>query len=410
MRSKALRAQRAKLIEDARALISAEDAGDEAFAQSEVMMAEASKLMTRITALEAADREAAELAQIHGAAAEQHNRSADEQAEAMAREKRILTAVLRGAVRTLSPEDQQHYRDGLAGRGINGVAATTPNSAGGYTIAPEYAREMLVTLKAFGGVREAARVLSTANGTTIPWPTNDDTANRARIIGENAEITADNDLVFGQVNIGSYKYATGVLKVSVELLQDSAFDFDALIRNAMMTRFARGLNADMTTGAGTAGPQGVVTGAAVGATGATGATVTVAPDSLIDLQHSIDPAVRNNGRWMLHDTTLAGLRKLKDAEGRYIWQQGVLVGEPDTLFGKPITVNQDMPVPAANAKSILFGNFGSYMIRDVMSVQMMVLRERYAEFAQVGYLAYMRSDGRYITANAEVKAYRHSAT
>lgn len=410
MRVNALRQQRAKAIEDARALIDKDGATDEDFAKSEELMATASKLQGQITQLEATMAADAELAEVRSRTAKENGRSEDEQASVTAREKRILTAQLRGAVRSLPPEDLKHFQDGMNGRGFNAAAGTTPNSAGGYTIAPEYAREMLVTLKEFGGVREVARVLSTGNGTEIPWPTNDDTGNRARIIGENTEIGADNDLTFGQVTIGAYKYATGVLKVSVELLQDSAFDFDSMVRSAMMTRFARGTNADFTNGTGTNQPQGVVTGAAIGKTAAVGNTTDVQLDDLIDLQHSIDPAVRKNGRFMLNDATLVTLRKKKDAEGRYIWQQGVLVGEPDTLFGKPITINQDMPVPAANAKSILFGDFSSYMIRDVLAVQMMVLRERYAEYAQVGYIAYMRTDGRYVTANSAVKALRHSAT
>lgn len=408
MRAKALRQQRAKLIQDARALIENSAATDEDFAKSETMMAEADKLMGQITALERAAAQEAALAEQRNDVQDRTGRSPDEQEGIAARERRIITAHLRGAVNTLSAEDQAHFQRSFGQ--IQGAATTTSNPGGGYTIAPEFQRELLTTLKAYGGVREVARTLSTETGATLPWPTNDDTSAVATIIDENTQVSNDADLTFGQVSIGSYTYKTGVLKVPVQLLQDSAFDFDGLVRDRMMTRFGRGHNVHFTTGTGSGQPQGVVTGSTLGVAGPTGQATSVKMDDLLELIHKPDPAVRKNGRFMLHDKTLLSLRKLKDNEGRYIWQQGTLAGEPDTLFGKPITINQDMPQMAANAKSILYGDFSSYLIRDVLGIQMMVLRERYADFLQVGYIAYMRTDARFISANQAVFHYVNSAT
>ena len=87
--------------------------------------------------------------------------------------------------------------------------------------------------------------------------------------------------------------------------------------------------------------------------------------------------------------------------GRPIWQMDMRAGQPDTLLGRPITINQDMPVPAANAKTVAFGDFtAGYLVRLVTGVLSMRLAERYAEFLQVGFLAFQRCDGMVQNANA----------
>jgi HK97 family phage major capsid protein len=104
------------------------------------------------------------------------------------------------------------------------------------------------------------------------------------------------------------------------------------------------------------------------------------------------------------------VKNLKDSQNRPLFLPGLTVGAPDQLYGYPISINQDMPAMAANAKSILFGNFNNYIIRDVVGVQMMVLRERFADFLQVGYIAFQRSDGKLVSAASPIKYYANSAT
>lgn len=294
-----------------------------------------------------------------------------------------------------------------------GVGTTT---AGGYAVAPEFRARIVERMKAFGRVRDVAEVITTTSGADLPWPTNDDTANVGAILAENTQVT-EQDFVLGQATLSVYMYTSKLVRVSFQLLQDSAFDLETWIGRKFAERLGRATNAHYTTGTGTAQPQGIVTGATVGKTGATGQTLTVIYNDLVDLVHSVDPAYRESGsvRFMMGDTITAAVRKLRDDSGgaglgRPLWEPSTQVGVPDSLLGYPITYNNDMPVPAANAKSIAFGDFNSaYVIRDVLDIQSLRLEERYADFLQVGFLAFLRTGGMVQDANA-VKVYQHSAT
>jgi HK97 family phage major capsid protein len=206
-------------------------------------------------------------------------------------------------------------------------------------------------------------------------------------------------------------YTSKMVRVSFQLLQDSVFNLDSFLARKLGERIGRIQNTHFTTGTGTAQPLGVQTNAAIGKTGTTGQTTTVIYDDLIDLIHSVDPAYRAaNARFMLNDLTVGVARKLKDSQNRPLWEPSVQVGVPDSLLGYGLVINNDMPVMAANAKSILFGDFRrAYLIRDVLGVQLLRLTERYADFLQVGFASYARADGTLQDSGA-VKAYRNSAT
>lgn len=293
-----------------------------------------------------------------------------------------------------------------------GVATGT---AGGYFVPVGFRNKIVDAMKAFGQVRNVAEVITTETGNDLPWPTADDTANVGAILAENTQVT-EQDVVLGQATLGAYTYTSKLVRVSLQLLQDSAFDIESWLSRKLGERISRATNAHFTTGTGTAQPDGVVTSATIGKTGATGQTLTVIYNDLVDLIHSIDPAYRNErSRWMSHDLSLATIRKIRDDSGgaglgRPIWEPSAQLGVPDSLLGYPIEPNNDMPVMAANAKSILFGDFfTAYVVREVLGVQMLRLEERYADFLQVGFLAFMRTDGTLQDAGA-VKAYRNSAT
>jgi HK97 family phage major capsid protein len=420
MTSKELRTQRADLVMKAKAIVDLPEANEEQIAQADAMFADAEKIMARVERMEKADRLSAELnaafaAQVDRApAAAQAAVSRDPaqaRVEAVARESRIMTAYLRGKVQSLSEEEQ-----GIFASRMGQIMATTngqgtSNSMGGYTIAPEWSNELMIAMKAFGGMRAVARIIQTDSGASLPFPTLDDTAQSGSIISENTQITQDTDLTFNNVTLGSFTYKTGLLTVSLQLLNDSAFDFDSVVRSAMARRLAVKQNSDFTIGAGTTLPFGVVTGAASGKVGLTGQTTTFIFDDIVDLVHSVDPVYRPGSRFMMRDSTYAyAVKNLKDSQNRPLFLPGLTVGAPDQLYGYPISINQDMPAMAANAKSILFGNFNNYIIRDVVGVQMMVLRERFADFLQVGYIAFQRSDGKLVSAASPIKYYANSAT
>jgi HK97 family phage major capsid protein len=149
--------------------------------------------------------------------------------------------------------------------------------------------------------------------------------------------------------------------------------------------------------------------------GTTGQTLTVIADDLIDLIHSVDPAYRENGvcSFMMNDASLKVIRKLKDTTGRPIFMPGYdgLSGPmADSVLGHSVTINQDVAVMAANAKSILFGDFSNYYVRDVMGATLFRFDDSaYIKLGQIGFLMWMRSGGNLLDANA-IKYYQNSAS
>jgi HK97 family phage major capsid protein len=298
---------------------------------------------------------------------------------------------------------------------VQNTMSTTTNSEGGFTVATEVARSVVEALKAFGGMRDVANVIQTAQGNPINFPTSDGTSEVGEILAENASAT-DLDPSFGVRTLSTFKYSSKVVSVPYELLQDTSIDVEALIRARLATRLGRITNTHFTTGSGSGQPNGVITATSVGKTGTTGQTLTVTYDDLVDLQHSVDPAYRalGNEKFMMNDASLRVIRKLKDGQNRPIfvpgYEAGVPGGMPDTLLGSPVVINQDVPVMAANAKSILFGDFSFYTIRDVMDVTLFRFTDSvFTRKGQVGFLAWMRSGGQMLDVNA-VKFYANSAT
>jgi HK97 family phage major capsid protein len=270
---------------------------------------------------------------------------------------------------------------------------------------------MVETMKFYGAMRQVSEVITTATGATLPWPTNDDTANVGAILSENTQVT-EQDVTLGQQDIGAYMYTSKLVRVSLQLLQDSVLDFETWLARKLGERIGRIQNTHFTTGTGTAQPEGVQTNATIGKTGASGQTTSVTYDDLVDLVHSVDPAYRNSGRvqFMMADSTLGAVRKLKDSQNRPLWEPSVQVGVPDRVLGYSYIVNQDMPAMAASAKSILFGDFfAGYLIRDVQDIQTLRLSERYADYLQLGFLAFARADGT-PQDTAAIRAYRNAAS
>jgi HK97 family phage major capsid protein len=303
---------------------------------------------------------------------------------------------------------------------IQNTMSTTTNSEGGYTVPVEVANSVLDALKAFGGMRRVATVIRTDKGNDMNFPTSDGTSETGELVAQNASAAAA-DATFGVKSLSVYKYSSKIVAVPIELLQDSNVDIEAFVRNRLVTRLGRITNTHFTTGTGTSQPNGIVTAAGSGKVGTTGQTGTVIYDDLVDLQHSVDPAYRELGncRFMMNDASVKVIRKIKDGQSRPIFVPGydgdIIPGRPggipDSLLGDPIQVNQDIATMAANAKSILYGDFSFYTIRDAMDVQMFRFTDSvYASKGQVGFLAFLRSGGNFVDVGGSVKYYQNSAT
>lgn len=308
---------------------------------------------------------------------------------------KVYAKWLKGGDKALNSDDWNAIRNTMS---------TTTGSEGGFTVDSQVANNVIDRLKEFGGMRAVSTVIATSGVGGMSFPTSDGTSEVGELIPENGEAT-DLDIAFGTVGLPVYKFSSKVVSVPIELLQDSNVDIEAFVQGRLVQRIGRITNQLFTTGTGTAQPNGIVTGATIGVTAAdaTSQVTAVTYDSLVNLQHSVDPAYRNQGTvgWMFNDTTLRELRKIKDDALRPIFVPGYETGNPggapDRLLGAPITINQDVANMAANARSILFGDFSGYYIRDVMALELFRFTDSaFTKKGQVGFLAWMRAGGNLI--------------
>jgi HK97 family phage major capsid protein len=221
-------------------------------------------------------------------------------------------------------------------------------------------------------------------------------------------------MFFGQVTFNAYIGSSDLVLIPLSLIEDSYFDMDALVARLLGIRLGRLYNWKCTVGTGVGEPTGIVT-AAVAAGNvlqlATGNTASISYNNLVDIEHSVDPAYRENpaSRWMFSDTFLKLLKKLVDGQNRPLWQPGltasfqnganVMTGSMPKILEHEYLINQDMAVPAASAYSALFGDMQTFKVREVAGgTTTLVLRERYADYLQVGFTAFQRFDSNIVDA------------
>ncbi|MEW2567637.1 phage major capsid protein [Streptomyces sp. NPDC047070] len=313
---------------------------------------------------------------------------------------------LRGGMDRLTPEQRNMMMDNEVDLRAMGAGL---DNAGGFTVPDEFRNIMTETMKAFGGLLGLAEVITTSTGADLKWPTNDDTGNEGEILGEN-QPAGEQDLGVGGRTLKAYIYSSKQVKLSMSLLQDSAFSLESWVPKKLGERIGRRAARSFTTGTGVDQPEGLTTGAVVGKQGAGGQTTSVIYDDLVDLEHSVDSAYRAMARYLMHDQTLKVIRKLKDSQQRPLWVPIPAPGFPATINGFEYSLDNSMPTPAAGAKTIAFGDFkAGYVIRQVQAVQTLRLVERYAEYLQVAFLGFSRLDGM-IQDSSAIRMYQHAAS
>lgn len=300
-----------------------------------------------------------------------------------------------GDMSALSPEERAALQAGVAPREARMQTTATPGG-GGYTVPTELSNQIILSMKAWGPMydEDICTVMTTNSGNPIDLPTVDDTNVPAAKHTEGGAVTDDggSDVTFSKKTLNAFSYDTEWVKFSWELAQDSVFNFETLLGDLLGQRLGRRANSELTIGDGNDDPNGVVTASSHGKTAA--ATAAITWDEIIDLEHSVDPAHRVSPkvRYMFNDTTLAAVRKLKDGNGNYLWQQGnVKLGVPATFNGRAYSINQAMDSLGAGKKVMLFGDFGKYFVRKVGSIVLFVARERFAP--DIGLLGLIRLDG-----------------
>jgi len=271
------------------------------------------------------------------------------------------------------------------------------DSEGGYLVPDGFERTLVEALKEENIFRRLANVITTASGDRkIPVVASKGTASW---IDEEGAIPESDDS-FGQVSIGAYKLGT-MIKVSEELLNDSVFRLEPYISTEFSRRIGNKEEEAFFTGDGSGKPTGILAatgGAQLGVTTAGSTAITL--DEVLDLFYSLKAPYRNKSVFIMNDSTVKVIRKLKDGQGQYLWQPSIQAGTPDTILNRPLYTSSYVPAIAAGAKTIAFGDFSYYWVADRQGRVFKRLNELFAVTGQVGFVATQRVDGKLILPEA----------
>jgi HK97 family phage major capsid protein len=413
MKLKELVEKRARATAEMRSYLEKGDTAkfDEINAEVEKLDADIARLRTVEAAEKAqaafADTQPPPMVNIGGAVSEEDQEK--QKKEFAAKYEKVFSKYLRRNVGGLTTEEQQliegNYRS-ADGRSIR-AAQTETTTGGGYTIPQGFSGQLEVAMKWFGGVDGVVGSFETETGNPLPWPTINDTANMGRILGINTQLT-ETDMTFGQVMFGAFTFCSDSILIPIQLIRDAYFNLDTEVAKLLGIRLGRLFNNKFTVGSGSSEPSGIVTAAvSAGLTVATasGQTTTIIGDDLLNLEHTVDPAYRPSAKYMFHDSTLKAIKKLKDSYGRYLWLPGLAASDPNTINGYSYVINNDMPQIGRNGSPLvgnnfmLFGDMSKYKVRRVAGdTTVMRLNERYADYLQVGYQAFLRADAQLLDA------------
>ena len=292
----------------------------------------------------------------------------------------------------------EDYNCYLRGRAlVHNVMSEGVDANGGYLVPTEFERQIVTALDENNVVRSVANVIKTAAERKIPVAASHVAA---QWTAENGAYTESNS-TFAQKAIDAYK-ETALAKVSIELLQDSMFSVEAYLANEFGRAFGILEEEAFCVGTGTGQPTGIFNAydnnAPVGGeinviTGTSGA---VKGDDLISLIYALKAPYRKNAKFLMKDSSVAEIRKLKDGNGVYMWQPSLQAGQPDKLLGYDLLTSAYAPEIAANALPVAFGDFHSYWISDRSGITIQRLNELYSANGQVGFIATKRCDGKTI--------------
>lgn len=278
-------------------------------------------------------------------------------------------------------------------------------AAGANTVPTSFYDRLIAHMIEVTSILQAgATVLQTGGGESIQVPKT--TAHStAAIVTEGAAIAAS-DPTFGQITLGAYKYGL-LIQVSRELIADTGADLEGYLSMQAGRALGNAFGAHAITGTGTGQPRGIVLDATVGVTGGTGVVGVPTADNLIDLYYSVIPPYRNSqsAAWIIKDSSVGALRKIKDTTGQYIWSPGLTSNSTDTLLGKTVITDPGVAGTGLNAKSVIFGDISQYFVRMVNGIRF----ERSDDYAfntdLVTFRALLRADGALVDLTGAVKSF-----
>lgn len=271
------------------------------------------------------------------------------------------------------------------------------NSEGGYLVPDEFERTLIEALEEENIFRSLAHVITTSSGDRkIPVVASKGTASWL----DEEEAVPESDDAFTQVSIGAYKLGT-LIKISEELLNDSAFNLETYIAKEFARRIGAKEEEAFFVGDGEGKPTGIFHETSGGQLGATSAKANeITADELLDLFYSLRAPYRKKATFVMNDATVKAIRKLKDGSGQYLWQPSITAGTPDTILNRPVKTSSYVPTIAAGAKIVAFGDFGYYWVADRQGRVFQRLNELFAVTGQVGFKATQRVDGKLILAES----------
>ena len=274
---------------------------------------------------------------------------------------------------------------------IHNVLSEGTDSEGGYLCPTEFEKQIVDALKEENVMRKLCKIITTDNERKIPVAASHSTAEWT---AENADYT-ESDPSFTQKTIDAYKL-TDLVKVSIELLQDSMFDLEDYIGREFAFAFGAAEEEAFCVGTGSGQPTGLFTanGGEVGVTAASSTAVTA--DEIISLIYALKSPYRKKAKFLMNDETVAAIRKLKDGNGVYLWQPALQQGQPDKLLGYELHTSPYVPKMAAGKYAIAFGDFQNYWIADRTGRTVQRLNELYSTKGQVGFVGTERVDGKII--------------
>lgn len=278
---------------------------------------------------------------------------------------------------------------------LHNVLSESVDADGGYLVPEEFENQIVRGIDETNIIRSIAKVITTAHDRKIPVAVGHSVATWTE---ENAAFTESNPS-FGQKQIDAFKL-TDLIRVSTELLQDSAFNVEDYIIREFSYAFGVAEEQAFCVGTGTNQPTGIFTenGGEVGFTTSSATVITI--DDVISLIYSLKAPYRKNAVFLMNDATVGLIRKLKDGNGAYLWQPSVQAGQPDKILGFDVYTTPFAPAIAGGALPIAFGDFQNYWIGDRGGKTVQRLNELYATNGQVGYVATERVDGKVILPEA----------
>ncbi len=276
---------------------------------------------------------------------------------------------------------------------VRNALSVGEDTEGGFTVPDEFERRLIQALEENNIFRQMATVIKTNSGTR-KIPIANDTM-EAEWIDEGEEIP-ETDTRFGQTTLSAYKLGT-MIKISNELLHDSAFDLASYIAARFGVAMGNAEERAFFTGDGDKKPLGILDetgGAQLGVTSASQTQITF--DEIFDLYYSLKSPYRRNAQFVCNETILLQLMKLKDKNDQYLWKPSLDIAKPDTLLGRPIRTSSFMPGIAKGERVLLFGDMKHYWVADRQARTFRRLNELYARTDQVGFMTTQRVDGRLI--------------